>query len=79
MKTSKYRYSGPSSGVTLQDGETGYEVMLHPGTEVELPEAHEYTRTLLALNYLTPVPEAVRPGKSAARGTAADESTEKGA
>ena len=31
----KYRYSGPLSGVTLDNGD---EVMLHPGAEVDLPE-----------------------------------------
>ena len=33
----KYRYSGPTSGVTLQKGEEAQEVMLHTGAEVELP------------------------------------------
>jgi hypothetical protein len=47
---SKYRYSGPPSGVTLADGS---EVMLFPGSDVELPEAHEYTATLVALGHLT--------------------------
>jgi len=51
---SKYRYSGPPSGVTLGDGS---EVMLFPGSDVELPEAHEYTATLVALGHLTPIPE----------------------
>lgn len=45
----KYQYSGPMSGVTLADGQ---EVMLCPGSEVELPEAHDYTQTLLALGHL---------------------------
>lgn len=51
---SKYRYSGPPSGVTLADGS---EVMLFPGSDVELPEAHEYTATLVALGHLTPLAE----------------------
>lgn len=51
---SKYRYDGPPSGVTLADGR---EAMLFPGAEVELPEAHDYTVTLLALGHLTPQPE----------------------
>ena len=51
----KYRYSGPTSGVTLQKGEEAQEVMLHTGAEVDLPEEHEYTKTLLALGHLTPV------------------------
>ena len=54
----KYRYSGPTSGVTLKKGaddNSAQEVMLHTGAEVELPEEHEYTKTLLALGHLTPV------------------------
>ncbi len=54
----KYRYSGPTSGVTLQQGEETQEVMLHAGAEVELPEEHEYTKTLLALGHLSPVASA---------------------
>lgn len=49
----KYRYRGPLSGVTLASGQ---EVMLHPGGEVELPEDSDYTKTLLALGYLAPLP-----------------------
>ena len=56
----KYRYSGPLSGVTLDNGQ---EVMLHPGTDVELPEAHDYTKTLLALGHLAPQP-AVKTTKA---------------
>ncbi|MCU7097918.1 hypothetical protein [Salmonella enterica] len=48
----KFIYSGPASGVTLADGT---EVLLWPGSEVELPEDLDYTQTLLALKYLTPV------------------------
>jgi len=51
----KYRYSGPLSGVTLDDGQ---EVILHPGTEVDLPEQHDYTKTLLALGHLAQLPTA---------------------
>lgn len=68
----KYRYSGPTSGVTLHSGADdtdAREVMLHTGAEVELPQEHEYTRTLLALGHLTPA--APRAG--------ADKSTTKGA
>ena len=45
----KYRYSGPLSGVTLDNGQEG---MLCPGADVELPPAHDYTQTLLALGHL---------------------------
>lgn len=48
----KFIYSGPASGVTLADGT---EVLLWPNSEVELPEDLDYTQTLLALKYLTPV------------------------
>lgn len=54
----KYLYSGPLSGVTLDDGQ---QVMLHPGAEIELPEQHDYTKTLVALGHLAPLP----PVKSA--------------
>ena len=50
----KYRYSGPLSSVTLDNGD---EVMLHPGAEVDLPEGHDYTKTLQALGHLTPLPQ----------------------
>ena len=57
----KYFYSGPTSGVTLQDGEKPREVMLHAGTEVDLPTDNEYTKTLLALGYLKPVTVDAQP------------------
>lgn len=77
----KYRYSGPTSGVTLQKGEEAQEVMLHTGTEVELPEEHEYTKTLLALGHLTPLSSQSRPAtKTSARTSAGtDEPAAKGA
>lgn len=63
----KYQYDGPISGVTLADGQ---EVMLCPGTEVELPAAHDYTQTLLALGHLTPlVPAKPTPTKESANGS----------
>lgn len=76
----KYRYSGPTSGVTLQAGEEVKEVMLHAGAEVELPEEHEYTKTLLALQHLTPVMEPAKQSKTSARPSAGtDEPAAKGA
>lgn len=48
----KFIYSGPASGVTLADGT---EVLLWPNGEVDLPEALDYTQTLLARKHLTPV------------------------
>ena len=50
-----FTYSGPLSGVTLDNGQ---EVLLMPGAEVRLPPDHEYTRTLIARKHLAPVPEA---------------------
>ena len=73
----KYRYSGPTSGVTLQKGEEAQEVMLHTGAEVELPEEHEYTKTLLALGHLTPVKPAAKTSARTSAGT--DEPAAKGA
>ncbi|WP_322080237.1 hypothetical protein [Burkholderia cenocepacia] len=67
----KYQYSGPTSGVTLQDGEDVREVMLHTGAEVELPEDHEYTATLLAMGYLAPV--STNPVKRARAGVTDDQ------
>ena len=85
----KYLYSGPTSGVTLQAGEEKQEVMLHTGAEVDLPEEHEYTKTLLALGHLTPVSTQSRQAtKASARSSAGtddqrkslvDESVAKGA
>ncbi|WP_432719846.1 hypothetical protein R0381_003650 [Jeongeupia wiesaeckerbachi] len=69
----KYLYSGPTSGVTLQDGDEPREVMLHTGAEVELPAEHEYTKTLLALGYLAPAP-AKTTKVSARPAVSADES-----
>ena len=83
----KYRYSGPTSGVTLKKGEEAQEVMLHTGAEVDLPEEHEYTKTLLALGHLTPVSAkqaaktsaATRAGTDDQRKSLVDEPAAKGA
>ncbi|RLM25334.1 hypothetical protein BIY29_07420 [Brenneria alni] len=50
----KYRYTGPASGVTLADGT---EVLLWPDSVVELPEAHDYVKTLVALKRLHAEPD----------------------
>lgn len=47
-----YVYSGPVSGVTLNNGS---EIMLHDGQEIDLPEAHDYVKTLVALGHLVAV------------------------
>ncbi|AXW85581.1 hypothetical protein AU509_17040 [Lonsdalea britannica] len=48
----KYRYTGPTSGVTLADGT---EVLLFPQRAVELPAEHDYVKTLVALGLLQPL------------------------
>lgn len=54
----KYLYSGPPSGVTLVDGDEVREIILCPARAVDLPDEHAYTRTLLALGHLTPIPDS---------------------
>lgn len=50
----KYLYSGPASGVTLRDKDgRPVEVLLWPGSEVDLPSGNEYVQTLVALGHLT--------------------------
>lgn len=63
-----YLYQGPPSGVNI----AGREIPLHPGAEVELPESHEFTKTLVAGKHLTP---AAKPAaaKLPAKGKAAEE------
>lgn len=65
----KYFYSGPITGVTLQDGDKDREVMLHTNTHVDLPADNEYTKTLLALGHLQPVASEAT-GKAAKSTTA---------
>ncbi|NHB98419.1 hypothetical protein [Photorhabdus stackebrandtii] len=50
----KYLYTGPASGVTLADGT---EVLLWSEKTVDLPEQHDYVKTLIALQYLHPLSE----------------------
>ena len=53
----KYLYNGPLSGNSLNIGSSDkpevMEIMLHPGKPVDLPEEHDYTKTLLALGLVT--------------------------
>ena len=71
-KRSAFTYHGPPSGVTLGNGE---EILLHTGATVNLPEEHEYTRTLLARKLITPEATATqtavpaKPGKPATNPT----------
>ena len=63
----KYIYSGPPSGVTLNDGDTVREVLLWPGQEVEFAPDNEYALTLIAEGHLQEV--KVRPRKGLSRDT----------
>lgn len=69
MKLTNYVYKGPQSGAELrvQDGTKVelLEVKLNPGKPVSLPAEHEYTKTLLAMKYLEPAPEAPKKGDKA--------------
>ncbi|WP_405119216.1 hypothetical protein [Pseudomonas leptonychotis] len=60
MKKTRYIYSGPVSATSLRVGKEVLDVRLFPGEPVELPEEHEYTKTLLALKRLKPAPEAAK-------------------
>ncbi|MEW5790032.1 MAG: hypothetical protein ACOY4L_09115 [Pseudomonadota bacterium] len=60
-----YTYTGPLTAMTLPDGR---EVILTPGTTVELPEDNAAVATLVALSRLTPQPAAPAPKKSAQKG-----------
>lgn len=45
----EYTYTGPLSGVSLK----GFgDVMLHPGSVVQLPEGHSYTDRLIRKGWL---------------------------
>ncbi|HCM1915251.1 TPA: hypothetical protein N3A33_001112 [Salmonella enterica subsp. salamae serovar 28:r:e,n,z15] len=55
----KYIYSGPPSGVSLNEGGAVREVMLWPGQEVEFEPDNEYALALLAEGHL----QEVKPPK----------------
>ena len=66
----RYRYSGPLSGVTLRvAGEAGtvkeVEKALHPGAEVLLPADHPYVRKLMLKGFLTEVAAQSSPTEQA--------------
>lgn len=54
----RYRYTGPMTAMTLKDGR---DVILSPGTLVELPENADVTATLVALGRLAPETDAPEP------------------
>ncbi|EBF9108772.1 hypothetical protein FH880_07920 [Salmonella enterica] len=69
----KYIYSGPPSGVSLNDGDTVREVMLWPGQEVEFAPDNEYAMALVAEGHLqevkAPKRQATTKGISSTGGT----------
>lgn len=51
--TRKFKYQGPTdSSVTLKVDGKDVDVVLFRGSTHELPEDHEYVKTLTALGYL---------------------------
>lgn len=67
MTLTPYRYAGPPSAVSLYMGQARQklDVLLHPGKTVELPADHVYTRALLALNHLYPLPTYAKTASNA--------------
>jgi hypothetical protein len=59
----RYKYSGPQSGVTLklQPGGDELEVQLLDGREIPLPADHPFVRKLKLKGFLTEVVPAKRP------------------
>ena len=53
MPMKNYVYTGPPSGVTL---DTGEELTLFPNKTYPFDPEHAYTKTLLRMKYLQPVP-----------------------
>ena len=55
----KFKYQGPTdSSVTLKVDCQDVDVVLFRGSTVELPDDHEYVKTLIALGYLAPQGDA---------------------
>ncbi len=62
----KYVYQGPvDSSVTLKVDGKDRDVVLFRGKEVDLPEGHDYVKTLVALEHLVPA-VAATPSKAVA-------------
>lgn len=67
--TRRYRYQGPvNSSVTLKVDGKDVDVLLFRGKEIDLPEEHDYVKTLVALEHLAPVAPAqpAAPAQTAA-------------
>lgn len=60
----KYIYSGPPSGVSLNENGTVREVMLFPGQEVEFAPDNEYALALVAEGHLQEVKPTKRQNPS---------------
>lgn len=61
----RFDYSGPKSSITFGSGR---EVPMDPGTVVELPADHKYTKALLERGYIKPVAEdASKPREGAGK------------
>lgn len=64
----KFKYQGPTdSSVTLKVDGKDVDVVLFRGSTVELPDDHEYVKTLIALGYLVPegdLPAVAQPEAS---------------
>ena len=67
-----YRYSGPLSGVTLNDGR---EVMLHTGADISLPADNDYVKALVAQKFLTEIPAEEVPVQDAPKQPAKKEAS----
>jgi hypothetical protein len=61
MSTKRFTYNGPLSAATI-DGE---HVGLAPGAELELDDASDYVRTLIARGWLSPAKTKQLPASKA--------------
>ncbi len=48
----EYEYTGPDSGITLQDRATSTDVLLRQGKRVRLPADNAAVKTLVAMGHL---------------------------
>lgn len=77
----KYRYSGPLSGVTIQEKSKegdkeavkATDIALVPGKEVSLPPDNQYVKDLIERRYLAEVPDSKTATATSARSTTAKE------
>ena len=64
----EYEYTGPDSGITLQDRATSTDVLLRQGQRVRLPADNAAVKTLVAMGHLkaTTQPTTAQPEPEAA-------------